>query len=149
MDCLARGETGIVMFDGATVTILRRGMSLLATGPKEKRIGLSTIATVQIRPAGLLISGFIRFAPIGEADSRPRTDEHSVVFSRSQATAFMDLGRAVEEAMTPELHRQGDRVALAPVVSVADELTKLARLVEQELLTRDEFDTEKARLLRR
>ena len=141
MDHVARGQDGIVTFDGVTVAILRTGMSRLLAGTGEKLIPIASISAVQMRPPGMLISGFIRFAPAGEQHCSPRTDQHAVVFSRSQAPAFTHLGRAVEQAMTPALAGQ------APGGSVADELTKLARLVELELLTRDEFEVQKARLL--
>lgn len=144
MDHVARGQNGIVTFDGVTVAILRTGMSRVLAGSGEKLIPIAAVGAVQMRPAGPLISGFIRFAPAGEQQSRLRTDEYSVVFGRSQATAFTHLGRAVEAAITPAL---SGPAAGAAGTSVADELTKLARLVELELLTRDEFEVEKARLL--
>ncbi|MEV7621429.1 DUF4429 domain-containing protein [Actinoplanes sp. NPDC089786] len=138
----ARGQNGTVTFDGAEIILTR---SRLLGTPFDQRIPVSAIADVELRPAGSLLSGFIKFRSAG---GTPPTGA-DIVFSRRQEPQFAALRDAVAEAI-------GRRGAAAGAIgrrpaeegSVADELTKLARLVELELLTRDEFDEQKAKLLR-
>jgi hypothetical protein len=67
-----------------------------------------------------------------------------VVFTRREQSVFEELRRLIEAAM---VQRSGP--TSAGPSSVADELAKLAGLVEQGLLSRQEFDVQKARLLGR
>jgi hypothetical protein len=138
----ARGQTGTVVFDGEFVTITRSGLSRLTTGRPTKRIAIADISSVEVRPAGPVVSGYIRFLfpGVGPSAAGAANDENAVVFTKRQAPSFEDLRAAVEEAI-------GRRPVPSHDGSVADELTKLARLIELELLTREEFEAAKAKLL--
>ena len=143
----ARGQTGTVVFDGEFVTIVRSGLSRLTTGRPTKRIALADITAVEVTPAGHLVSGYIRFASPGAGSTKkgPAGDETAVVFTKSQASAFEEMRAAVDEA----IGRKQTILSAGGAGSLADELTKLARLIELELLTREEFEEAKAKLLGR
>jgi len=150
---VAKGHTGTVSFDGSFVTITRSGMTRLTVGKGEKRIPLGSISGVEFKPAGALVNGFIQFTIPGGVERRSRAgsrtvdagrDENSVLFTRKEQPAFDELRRLIEAAMV-----QRAAPMTAGPSSVADELAKLARLVEQGLLSRQEFDVQKARLLGR
>lgn len=152
---VARGQTGTVTFDGAFVTIARTGMARLTIGKGDKRIPAGSIAAVQWKPAGALVNGYIQFTIPGGNEQRSRAgsatfnaaqDENSVVFTKKQAPVFEQLRQAVEAAIA---QRYAPQQAYAPSAapSVADELAKLGQLVQQGLLSRDEYEAQKARLL--
>lgn len=152
----ARGQSGTVTWDGAFVTISRTGMARLTVGKGDKRIPINSITAVQWKPAGALVNGFIQFSLPGGVEQRSRagsqtfnaaSDENSVVFTKKQAPAFEQLRQAVEAAIAQQHMPQ--QAYAPPPASLADELAKLGHLVDQGLLSRDEYDQAKARLLAR
>jgi hypothetical protein len=150
----AKGYSGEVQFDGNWVTISRtRLIGRSTVGRGNKRIPLASIVSVQWKPATSMFAGFIQFETAGQGGTRSRSgrqtqdamkDENSVVFRSGALPAFQALREAVEQALA-SLHNAQPQMA-APV-SVADELTKLADLAQQGLLTQQEFEQQKARLL--
>ncbi|MFE9906424.1 DUF4429 domain-containing protein [Streptomyces achromogenes] len=150
----ASGQGGQMAFDGQYVTITRNGFLGRAThGRGEKRLHIASISSVQWKPPGALTNGFIQLS-LGGADRQAlkgsRTmdaakDENSVVFTKKQQPEFQALRAALEQAIATQ-HSQQAPAPVAPA-SVADELSKLAQLVQQGLLSQQEFDAQKARLL--
>lgn len=150
-----KGHNGQVQFDGQYVTIVRRGFFARTTvGKGEKRIHISQISSVQWKPAGPFVNGFIQFSAAGGNERRSRfgsqtssavNDENSVIFTTRQKTAFEELRAAVEAAIAN--HHTGNPTAAPPPASVADELAKLAALRDQGALTDHEFQQQKQRLL--
>lgn len=151
----ARGTSGTITFDGVYVTISRTGLSRLTVGKGDKRIPVGSISAVQWKPAGALVNGYIQFTIPGGNEQRSRAgsqtfnaagDENSLVFTRKQAPAFEQIRQAVEAAVA---QRYAPQQAYAPAPSsLADELAKLGQLVQQGLLSREEYESQKARLLR-
>lgn len=151
----ARGTNGTMTFDGVYVTITRTGMARLTLGKGDKRIPVFSISSVQWKPSGALVNGFIQFSLPGGNERRSRAgsntmdaakDENSVVFNRKQEPGFVKMREAIESAIA---QRHAPQQAYAPAPSsLADELAKLGQLVQQGLLSRDEFEVQKARLLR-
>lgn len=154
-----KGHNGQIIFDGQYVTITRRGFLARTTvGKGEKRIHISQISSVQWKPAGPFVNGFIQFSAAGGNERRSKfgsqttsavNDENSVLFTTRQRAAFEDLRAAVEAAIANH-HTPGALAAPAgppPPASVADELAKLAALRDQGALTETEFQQQKTRLL--
>lgn len=151
----ARGQSGTVTFDGTFVTISRTGLSRLTVGKGDKRIPAASITAVQWKSAGALVNGFIQFTLPGGNERRSRAgsqtfdaarDENSVVFTRKQEAAFAAVRQAVEQSIA---QRYAPQQTYAPAPSsVADELAKLGQLVQQGLLSREEYEAQKARILR-
>jgi hypothetical protein len=152
----ARGQGGQVQFDGQHVTITRRGFLARATvGKGEKRFHISQISSVQWKPAGPFVNGFIAFSAAGGNERRSKfgsqtssaaQDENSVLFMRGkQQAAFEELRAAVEAAIAAH-HGRGP-AAPAPAASTADELAKLAALRDQGVISDAEFQQQKQRLL--
>lgn len=140
-------------FDGQYVTITREGFLGRAThGRGEKKLHINSISAVQWKPAGGLTNGFIQMS-IGGADRQAakgsRTmnaakDENSIVFTKKQQPDFEKLRAALDAAIAGQHAPQAP--ASAPA-SLADELTKLAALRDQGILSPAEFEAQKARLL--
>ena len=150
-----KGHNGQIQFDGQTVTITRKGiLGRLSVGKGEKRFHISQISSVQWKPAGPFVNGFIAFSAAGGNERRSRfgsqtssavNDENSVLFTTRQKAAFEELRAAIEAAIA-EHHGRGP-AAQAPAASTADELAKLATLRDQGVISDDEFQRQKQRLL--
>lgn len=155
VSAFAKGYNGQVSYDGDFITIHRAGFrARTSVGKGEKRIPVGSVSAVQWKPAGI-VTGFIQFTMSGGNERRSAfgfqtssavSDENSVVFTKAQMPAFQVVRDAVEHAIA-ERHR----TQAAPVVTaspdLADQLTKLAALRDQGILTEDEFSAQKAKLL--
>lgn len=145
------GYTGQVVFDGKTVTISRKGaMAKLSFGfAGEKRIPVSNIISVQYKEASAMLNGYIQFATAaGESVgslAAATQDENSVVFTKSQNSAFAQLREQVESAMSAR--HSAPTTVVTTTTSVAEQLEKMAGLLEKGILTQEEFDKEKSKLL--
>lgn len=149
-----KGHTGTVRFDGETVTILRKGfMARASVGKGEKRIPLAHVTSVQFKPAGPVMNGFIQFSVPGGNERRSQfgrqtkdasQDENSVVFHYRQRKDFEALRDAINAAL--DRRAAPGRAALA---SVPEQIRQLAELRDQGVLTGAEFDAKKAELLKR
>ncbi|RKN31198.1 DUF4429 domain-containing protein [Micromonospora musae] len=149
----ANGYTGQVHFDGTYITITRKGfMARHFVGKGEKRIPLGSVASVQWKPAGL-VNGFIQFEIPGQGGTRSAfgrqtsdaaRDENSVVSTARQMPEFERVRWVIGQATA--LRHNAPTQVRAPV-SVADELAKLAALRDHGLLSPQEFEQQKARLL--
>ncbi|MGW1171238.1 DUF4429 domain-containing protein [Streptomyces sp. NPDC002550] len=149
-----QGKGGQIQFDGQYVTITRKGfLARSLVGKGEKRLHISQIASIQWKPAGPIVNGFIQFGIPGGVERRSKAgrqtqqaagDENSVVFTKQQMPAFEELRKLLDAAIAQH-HTPQQPTGRAP--SIADELTKLGQLVQQGLLTQTEFEEQKARLL--
>lgn len=142
----AHGITGSMLCWRDRLVIRKKGWPY---GVKsDKTIPLRSIGALQYKAPGLT-SGFLQVAYGGSQESKGGTfnaagDENTVVFVKKDAQAFIQIRDFIQQ--------QTAQPATAPVPataqrSVADELAKLAQLRDQGILTSDEFDAQKARLL--
>ncbi len=145
------GYGATVEIDQDGLTIRRKGLvSFSLHGIKgAKRIPFASIVAVQFKAANLMTSGYIQFSILGGNESRgglmaATKDENSVLFKgKKQNAEFERLRLAVEDGI------KRARMPNAPAAnkSIADELSRLADLLDRGLLTRAEFDQQKASLL--
>lgn len=151
------GHGGVtVTFDGHFVSIHRKGFLARATvGKGEKRLPITSIAAVQLKPAGPMVNGFIQFSVPGGNEAKSKfgsqtmdavKDENSVVFTRKQQAGFEALRDDIEGAMR-SLHAPRSAPVAAASVDLADQLGKLAALRDAGVLTEEEFAAQKAKLL--
>ncbi len=99
---------GVIKFDGRMVVIQRKGLSRLTIGKGEKRIPVRSISSVQLKPAGFAVNGYIQFSLAGGNEVRSQfgratmdatADENSVVFTKKQQPEFEALRDAIEDAI--------------------------------------------------
>lgn len=143
------GATVTVADDVVSIKRERRSSFQPAWFEGGERIPFSSITAVQFKPTGVLTAGYIQFSVIGGNEGRgglieATKDENSVIFKGKKQTAEFERLRAIVE--------EGARRSKMPVTqlatpSKADELAKLADLLDRGLLTRPEFDQQKAILL--
>ena len=108
----ANGVNGQASFDGATLTISRRGFMGWATqGKGEKQIPLAALGSVQYQPPTMSGNGVWSVSVVGEVQSSSRVgrgmnakaraaqgDENSIIVRPGQGGAFKALGAAINAA---------------------------------------------------
>lgn len=149
MELSAKGQNGVVTFDGQFVTIERKGFLAASTqGRGTKRIPISQITAVQVKPAGRVTQGFISFTIGGSTEKKSRAgrqsqdafqDENSLVFLYKSNGDVDALRAAVESAIA------AGPVTAAP--TAIDQISKLAELHATGVLTDSEFAAAKAKAL--
>lgn len=161
----ASGRGVDVRFDGQYVTLNRSGgfLSGSMTGKGEKRIHISQLTAIQWTAPTAVSVGVIRFVLPGVVEQRSsrgqqgrdaRHDENAVRFPRSQQPAFENLRAAIEHAIAsfhaartqqpPQVMAQPQP---QPVASPTEELYRLGQMAQQGLLSPEEFQAAKSRLL--
>lgn len=144
------GSNGTVWLDDDQIRIRHRGFANFLTQGShgEKTIPLRNITAVQLKQAGWT-AGYIQFTLVGGID-RPggvmeaTKDENAVLFLKEQQAGFEKL-KAEVEARVRAIHSSPQGAATGP--GLAEELERLAGLVERGFLTREEFEAKKANLL--
>lgn len=143
-----KGYTGTVVFDGQSLSIVRRGVGILTGGGRAQiRIPIGSVTAVMWKPANPLVNGYIHFSipgSDGRTSSRSasvRSSENTVSFLSSQMKEFEALRDAVEAAI-----RRGPQPTVAPA-SIPEQIAQYAALRDQGILTDEEFAAKKARLL--
>lgn len=133
------------------VIIRRRGVAnMLASGLNgERMINISTLTGIQMKPGGLFSPGYILFSYAG---SKPfvggiftaTQDPDAFIFGQELNEQVAEFKAKVEKIM--QSSRQPVSTAAASA-NLADELRKLAELKQQGILSQDEFDAAKKKLL--
>lgn len=144
----ADGSNGSVEFDGDSIIIRRKGFANKLTQgfQGDKQVPVRSITAVQFRAAGSMMAGVIQFTILGGREFaggmlEATKDENAVMFSRDQEPAFVAIRQAIQRRIS-----EGDRPTIS-AVSSADELERLAALLEKGHLTADEFAEAKRRIL--
>jgi uncharacterized protein YbcC (UPF0753/DUF2309 family) len=149
----ASGHNGQVSFDGDFLVISRKGLlAKVYQGAKgDKRVPLTSITSVQLREPKFGTDGYIQFGLLGSIDSgggmmAARHDENSVSFYKKDLANFLAVRSYVEQQI---VERSKPQVVVVgnEGTDVATQLQKLADLKEQGILTQEEFDSQKAKLL--
>ncbi len=142
-----RGTSGQIVLTESTITIKRKGLNaLLYHGLKgDKEILIRDLSAVQFKKAGWT-AGYIQFVFRGGKEGKgglleATQDENTVCFDSHGNAEFERLREWLQKKMTS--------VDSVPAVrpSAMDELAKLAELRKQGVVTEEEFQAHKARLL--
>ena len=152
----ASGYNGQIQVDGDILVITRKGlMSKMYQGMKgDKRIPLTSITSVQLKEPKVG-DGYIQFGVMGSVDSgrgmmAARNDENSVSFYRKDLADFLAIRDYIEkkivERSQPQVITVQAQPAAAPT-SKLDQLKQLGELKASGVLTDEEFEAEKARIM--
>ena len=135
-----KGQTKSIVIGDDALTIQPKALYHGFVG--EKRIPYSSITAVQFKEAGSWLAGFIQFSIKGgfEWQGQVNQDENALQFDKALNVEFLALRDFVQERMASGTGSGG--------AGIADELTKLADLRDQGVLTEQEFLDQKAKLLR-
>jgi hypothetical protein len=129
------------------VTIKRKGiLSKLTEGffQGDKTIFIRQITSIKIKQAGLLTNGFIQFSLAGNIEQKrglltQTHDENTVFFKRKQNDLVREIKEIIEEAM--------GRMHGGTGLSSAEEIAKFKKLMDDGVLTPEEFENKKRQLL--
>ncbi len=144
-----QGKT--VSVQGETVKIVKEGWIL--GSKREKAIPIRNVSSVEVKKPGSLAVGFIQFSIAGGAvrDSSYKwtggafdavQDENSVVFAGKYA---YQIALRIKDYV--ENYREGSASDDGHGVSIADEIMKLKTLVDQGIITAEQFEAKKRQLL--
>lgn len=132
------GDGGIASFALNIATSAKGGYS----------IPYQSIISVHLSEGGFMSQPFIQFLTSGETsvgNANEATDKpNCVLFKKSALDDFAKLKKFVEEKIKAAKSNPVQQVTSG---SVADELAKLANLKETGILSEDEFQAQKAKLL--
>jgi len=143
----AKGHNGQIELYNSKVCIRRQGMlGFLTQGLKgDKNITISSISSIQFKKAGMLTNGYIQFSFIGGQEAKggvfqATKDENTVMFTVKQQPLFEEIKNIIERKVMVDGCSES-------IISDADELIKLASLVDKGILTEEEFQYKKKHIL--
>lgn len=147
----AVGKTGSLHFDGSFVRIAPKGLASAIRSKREVRLPLASIHHVEWNKASVMDNGYIRMNT-GDADIRGEfgkpastfalQDGNSILFVRSQQTAFEAIRDEIEAALAGP-------TKVATVADPTQQLSRLAELRDKGVLSEEEFLAKKAEILAR
>ena len=114
----------------------------------NKTIYLNQITGIQLKLGGPVFVGYIQFTLPGGIESSKGAfaatqDENSVTFTASENVLATYLKEKIEELM----HKSRQSTIQTVQVSSADEIKKFKQLLDEGIITKDEFDKKKKELL--
>ncbi|MGX4645690.1 DUF4429 domain-containing protein [Holzapfeliella sp. JNUCC 80] len=137
-----------VIVDDYTLSFSRKGFwNFIEFGSKgSKSINLKDITSIQFKPAKTFSRGFLQFVFPGSLESKGSArdafkDENSITFFNDENQIAEELKSHIESI----IHKQPEPQQATS--SAADEIKKLKELLDQDILTQDEFDAKKKELL--
>lgn len=143
-----KGVNGQLLVYDEMVVIKRKGaLAKMTQGffKGDKTIYINQLSGVQVKKAGMLTNGYIQFTLGGGNEKtggilEATKDENAVMYKLTDN----DLVEKIKAHLDKKIVEPAG--AAAPT-SVADELIKLKGLLEDGILTQEEFDDQKQKLL--
>ena len=138
------------VFEDRVIIIPKGVLGLINKGMKgKKEIPFSSIVAVQFKEAGAVFSGYLQFTLPGGNESgggvfAATKDENTFMFAQKKNNALVIkikeyIDAAIREAKNPK--------PVASTSNLSDELQKLATLKDQGILSEEEFQAAKNKLL--
>ena len=139
-----KGQSTTVWVEGDTLVIKYAVWAYGFLG--EKRVPVQNIKAVSWKEPGSMIAGFLEISILGEAPPSQFANANVQRQNRLQyEKKDVDKWRALKGWIEAKIAAPTE---VRPAASVADELGKMAALLEKGLITREEFDAQKTELLR-
>jgi len=143
------GQTGQIELFKDKLIIKRAGFfAVLTQGLKgEKTIYLSQITGIQLKLGSTLLNGYIQFTLPGGIENKggmiaATSDENTVQFYKQSNDSATNLKEKIEELIYKS--RSTSQIVQ---ISNADEIKKFKQLLDDGIITKDEFDKKKKELL--
>jgi len=135
------------------VTITPKGiLGFMNKGLKgTKTIPFSSISAIQFKEAGAVLSGYLQFTIPGGNESKggvfsAASDENTFMFAEKKNNALAIQIKEYIETKVQELHSPRNTQSQS-ATSLSDEIQKLASLRDSGVLSDQEFQTAKSRLI--
>lgn len=134
-------ETKVVIHRKGALATVSHGL----TGDKE--IFIRNITGIQLKLGGAMFNGYIQFTIPGGNESKrgigaATQDENTVMFHKSENEIAQTIKDKIEQ-MQVEANKPQASQTSSPV----DELRKLKSLLDDRIISQDDFDKKKAELL--
>jgi hypothetical protein len=146
-----KGVNGQLELFPDKVVIRRKGvLAFMTQGVKgDTTIRLESITGVQLKPGGVLLNGYIQFTLPGGLESRggifdATKDPNTIMFRKASNSDAATIKNYIEDWKT---NRGTFESGSTTHVSVADELRKLKSLYDDGVLSKQEFERQKQRLI--
>ena len=149
----AEGVDGIVTANEIEISIKFKGLGRITHGGDES-YPIERVKAVGFKEPGFA-RGFIQFGVLdanGRAEANSTnsgfifgSNEHQVLFDKKSLKDFIAIKEFVEQQI--EKHKLGNSSKHTSQLNIADELEKLAKLKESGILTEEEFQSQKKKLL--
>jgi hypothetical protein len=143
----ANGVNGqLELFHDKVIIRRKRAMAVFTQGLKgDKEILISSITSIQFKKASFWTKEFIHFGFMGGKEAKgglfqATQDENSVMFTPKQQPDFENIKAEIEK-------RTGGINISKSSYSQADEIAKLAELRERGILSEEEFQNKKRKIL--
>lgn len=142
------GKT-IVKIEGNFIRLKRKGaLNFLNHGlDGEKTIDINNMTGIQIKEANFFTNGYIQFIFMGSQESKrgvmaAATDENTVMFTKREQKMAEEIKEYIESILVNKSKSQ-----VAASVSGADEILKYKELLDQGIITEEDFQAKKKQLL--
>lgn len=142
------GKT-IVKIEGNFIRLKRKGaLNFLNHGlDGEKTIDINNMTGIQIKKANFFTNGYIQFIFMGSQESKrgvmaAATDENTVMFTKREQKMAEEIKEYIESILVNKSKTQ-----VAASVSGADEILKYKELLDQGVISEEEFQAKKKQLL--
>lgn len=131
------------------IIIKREGFfAKLTHGPFKgnKTIYLNQITSIQIKSASVFLNGYIQFSLPGGFESTrgildASGDENSVIFEKKYNNIAYEIQTKIEEIKSKQNTKESN------YLSAADEIKKYKSLLDEGIISNDEFEAKKKQLL--
>lgn len=142
----------IIILEDDKITIKRKGFfSLLNYGLKgEKTIQISSITGIQLKKSGLM-NGYLQFIVIGSQESKgglssAQRDENTVCWVYGKCNKYAEeIKMYIENYNSNKIKNNS---VIVTEEDKYDKLKKLKKLLDDGVLTQEEFETEKKKILK-
>lgn len=138
----------IITIDGNFIRIKRKGfVNFMNHGlDGEKTIDINNLTGIQVKKAGFT-SGYIQFIFMGSQESKKGVfaatqDENTVMFVKKEQKMADEIKEYIEGFLANKGKSQ-----VAATISGADEILKYKELLDQGIITEEEFQEKKKQLL--
>ena len=135
-----------ITIDENTLTINRKGFISFGNGLRgEKTIPLNNITAVQLKKSGMT-HGYLQFSINGSVEAKGDAmqllkDENTIVFAGKHLDDMLELKHLIETSQAPNSQ------ASASAPSEASQIKEFKSLLDEGILTQEEFDQKKKQLL--
>ena len=117
----------------------------------SKTIPINAIQTVQFREGTSLYNGFIQFGVLGGIEARGGlqaaiTDENSVIIKKKHNEQAREIKNFIENKILSKYETSDTNKYES--ISIADDIIKYKQLLDEGIITQQEFDRKKEELLK-
>lgn len=141
----------VILYDDRLVISHRGVLNMLSMGIQgDKTIYYSEITAVQFKKASAFLNGFVQFSIKGGREnvsglSGATSDENSIIISGNSQNVEAEKVFEFVNKKIAETRNQNNNVTVQS--SGADELAKFKKLLDDGVISQDEFDAKKKQIL--